>query len=322
MNNDNLYTLKDINMEDLLIPIDNVIDQKFNAELYQCMLQFHLPLEPIQCETCDSLICKLCLQALQVKDDKCPTCREKLKTKGISRLIKVTLSNFTIKCLNTGCKDEITYDKFIQHYITCNYTPREAECTGCNNIIKTTNSLKEITEHNKNCNFKDICKFCFKSIFHKDMEKHYEVCEERETTCPYCNERFPFSGSLAHWSKKCFIVYIKNEKQKLYNIINNQDKVIYSANYENTELRKNLGDKDKQLKTAEQAVIDLKATLKDKDCLLKEKEKKLDDLRKELDEKEKIINKFRQNTSFDTNQNPNNFDFLWDLIQKGFSKQP
>jgi hypothetical protein len=190
MINEILYNLKDINVSPFFIPINYVIDQKHLTEDYQCMIKSHLPYDPLQCSNCDSLICKSCIQEQQ-NNNCCLHCNEQINLKELSRLAKLTLDKFTLKCLNQSCNSPIKYENYLMHYIHCEYTPREAICTGCNTVIKTTNGLREINEHNKNCNLKELCKFCFKIIFYKDVDEHLKECEERQVHCPYCDE-FPF----------------------------------------------------------------------------------------------------------------------------------
>jgi hypothetical protein len=251
MINDNLFELKDLNINSLKIPTDYVIEQKHLAYDYQCMLQFHLPNEPLQCSSCDSLICRSCsLKLLQI-DDRCPSCRNKLISKELSRLIKLTLHNFTIKCLNRECDKTISYENYTKHYITCDYTTRQAKCTGCNTVVDTTNKLKEITEHNRGCNFRETCRFCFKVFFVKDMKDHLEICEEREIICLYCEEKYIFSKQSQHWLKQCFVNYLKTRDEKIAELEEKNKELLKTnkANEFEISMLKNLV-KEKQQKLA------------------------------------------------------------------------
>jgi hypothetical protein len=237
-----LFKLAEINTNVLKIPTDNVIEVL--AENYQCMLQFHIPINPLQCSNCENLICSSCLQDLQNQNKKCPLCRNILIPKEPARLAKITLESFTLKCLNSECPEQIKYEKFIEHYTNCKYTERDGICTGCDKIIRTTNKFEEIIEHNKICNSEQNCHFCEKIILTKEMPKHLKVCEEREITCPYCFEMFAFSNLYEHWSKECAADIIKlkdKEVRKLKDVLAVKDKEIavleknYEASQKNNE---------------------------------------------------------------------------------------
>jgi hypothetical protein len=250
MENNTLYTLAEINTNSLIIPIDLVIEQDIALD-YQCMIKYHLPITPLQCSKCDSLICKSCSQDSRM-NNKCPTCQNHLTTKDPSRLIKNTLNSLTLKCLNLNCKSQIKFEKFIEHYLTCEYTPREAKCTGCDLIIKTSNKLAEILEHNRNCNLKEICKFCKKEIASKAMDSHLDNCDEREVSCPNCHEKFSFSNYGEHWFKQCAWSYLNNKHSQNISELNN---AIAQKDQKIAELMKIISQKDN-------VIIDLNTKLK------------------------------------------------------------
>jgi hypothetical protein len=219
MNKEILYKLIELNQTNFRIPTDHIIEHFILAEDYQCMLQYHLPLNAKQCSHCDSLICKQCLNYLQIKDGRCPSCRKELISKEPNRLVKITLAKFILRCVNPECSAKVKYENFIEHYLNCDYTPREAICTGCDSIVKTTNQLKEINEHNRNCNLQEACRFCNKIMLFKDLISHMVQCEEREIICPYCGDVFAFSKTTQHWSKMCALKVIKERDNKLMRLM-------------------------------------------------------------------------------------------------------
>jgi hypothetical protein len=223
MSDENLYKLIELNINSLTIPTDNVIEYKPFIEDYQCMIQFHLPINPVQCSKCESLICKSCLQEQQAIDERCPSCRDKLVPKELNRIVRSTLDKFFLKCPNPECTEPVKYSKYTKHYMECDYTPRESICTGCDTIIKTNNKLKEIKEHNKFCNLKEHCKFCYRIFLYKDLNIHLEQCEVREISCPYCSAKYPYSQAKSHWSKECFTSYIDKREEELNKIIKEKD---------------------------------------------------------------------------------------------------
>jgi hypothetical protein len=190
----------------------------------------------------------------------------KLITKNLNKLAKKTLEKFTLKCLNAECKELVSYEKYPDHYQTCEYTLREAVCNGCSSIIHTTNRLKEIKEHNRDCNLKSHCKFCYNVFLYKDIITHLEHCEERETVCPYCQERLPYSKITAHWSKQCFVDYIKMKDEKILEI----DVIVKDKEAKLAQLKETVVNKDRKMD-------ELKIALNDKDKIIAEKDAKLND---------------------------------------------
>jgi hypothetical protein len=250
MNNDNLYRLLELNTTSLKIPTDHLIEQKHFAEEYQCMLQSHLPYDALECLNCSSLICKSCAKDVQAMGNKCISCKEKLETKEPNPIVKKTLEKFTIKCINPECAITTRYLKYSNHYINCEYTPREAICTDCESIIRTNNKLREITEHNKDCNLKEHCKYCSKAFLAKEMNAHIKQCEEREILCPYCQDKFAISKRTLHWAKQCFINFIKKKEEYI------------------TELCNSIKQKESELKERDMRIEELERLLEEKDKML------------------------------------------------------
>jgi hypothetical protein len=273
--NESLYKLIDIDIRNLHISLDQVNEPVSISEDYQCMMQFHIPQNPMQCSDCYSLICKGCLLDLQLRDNRCPNCRNILVPKEANRLAKNTLAKFMLRCLNPECKEIVKHEVYLNHYLTCQYTSREAQCTGCDISITTSNKLKEIEEHNKYCKLQKECKFCFKIFFFKDLDAHYELCEEREIACPYCYEKFSFSKISQHWVKQCARDIIKGKDIEIVNlenihkevnlklltlnneIFNKENKLRSFESYENTLIRiKNICEKPKRKRDTRKALVE------------------------------------------------------------------
>jgi hypothetical protein len=93
------------------------------------------------------LICKGCLLDLHTRYNRCPIYRNILVPKEANRLAKNTLAKFMLRYLNPDCNEILKHEVCFNHYLTCQYTSREAQCAGCYILITTTNKLKEIEEH-------------------------------------------------------------------------------------------------------------------------------------------------------------------------------
>ena len=51
-----------------------------------------------ECDYCDKLFCKLCIENWLVLNRNCPMCHRDIKIRGASRVVKEVINSFKIKC--------------------------------------------------------------------------------------------------------------------------------------------------------------------------------------------------------------------------------
>jgi uncharacterized coiled-coil protein SlyX len=289
MESDSLYKLLNIKTNSFIIATDQVIEQDIALD-YQCMIKFHLPITPLQCTKCDSLICQKCFEDL--KTNKCPNCLKNLTTKEPSRLVRNTLNSLNLRCLNMECKLQIKYENYIEHYLICKFTPRKAKCTGCSKIIKTNNRLIEIIEHNKNCNFKENCKFCKKVFFAKDIENHMNACPDRETICPMCYEKLKLDKYSEHLLKQCIWNQILFKDQKitqLATLLSDRDKVESDLKAVIFEYEEKVDELDAKIALLNKELKENERTIELANSIIRNKDNDIAELKEQLSNKDKII---------------------------------
>jgi hypothetical protein len=62
------------------------------------MLALELTRDAKECDYCDKLFCKLCIENWLVLNRNCPMCHRDIKIRGASRVVKEVINSFNIKC--------------------------------------------------------------------------------------------------------------------------------------------------------------------------------------------------------------------------------
>ena len=73
------------------------IDKAFTDYLL-CQICFKMSRDSKECDYCNKLFCKLCIENWLVLNKKCPTCHKDIKIRGASRVVKEIIHSFRIKC--------------------------------------------------------------------------------------------------------------------------------------------------------------------------------------------------------------------------------
>jgi hypothetical protein len=90
-----------------------------------CLICLNIPLEPLQCSTCDMVICKDCLEILYLSEKNClsPECQKtktnvKVLYSKATKYLKEILSKLNVKCCFCNSQ-EINYEKYQNHLEIC-----------------------------------------------------------------------------------------------------------------------------------------------------------------------------------------------------------
>ncbi|CAF0845248.1 unnamed protein product [Adineta ricciae] len=138
---------------------------------YLCPICYHLLWKPVECQNCQRLFCKSCIdECLQEKPDACPLCRHYVE-KRCSPMFYALLSKFKIECENkiNGCEQVSTYETLERHQnAECQYKMKT--CRGCEkNVLE-----KEFLQHERSCGQVKIeCTRC-KRVY-KQKQKHEQM---------------------------------------------------------------------------------------------------------------------------------------------------
>ena len=119
-------------MEKKLVNNSIKTDQIMNQDIFStllddliCLVCLNIPLEPLQCSTCDMVICKDCLEILYLSEMNClsPEC-QKSKTNSkvlyskATKYLKEILSKLKIKCCFCN-SEEVCFEKYQSHLELC-----------------------------------------------------------------------------------------------------------------------------------------------------------------------------------------------------------
>ena len=156
----------------------SMIDRVHNKEQMQliidqfvCMIHQDLVLEPVECEKCEAIFCKACIDTwiTEFRKDTCPNCKKEIRTKEISRKFKNLLGSIRLDCHNKdkGCNETIPYEKIEQHKESCPYSVKE--CPGCNTQVQK--ALFDAHYYNE-------CKEAIKLEFLREKESKLQALDE------------------------------------------------------------------------------------------------------------------------------------------------
>lgn len=255
----NKYLISSIN--------ENFLENKYRAlsEEIKCPICNEIPLNPISCEKCGKVMCKLCSDNL----NKCPFRCYPFNKKQINKALQNILNSFMFKCIfyNKGCVEKIKYENFLFHINNCEYQlykciipeihfeGMKSECFDyiINNFIKKNVcpfcqreiNFIEFNEHLNKCeDSMEICIECNKKIKNKDMKNHLnEECEKKIVQCPKCEiylKRKELENE--HSEKNCLEYQLINLKIKLNEIGNENTKL----KDENKTLKKGIEHKNEK----------------------------------------------------------------------------
>ena len=189
----------------------------FQSQCSVCLLVLR---EPYQVSCCGKSFCRECIEAMEAKNQPCPSCeREEFKSfhnKGLQQ----PLYGFRVFCSNkeSGCAWEGELGQLEQHtelndkqLSGCEYT--KVACVYCDMLIQRC-SIKE--HQSSQCARRPFtCEMCgkFESTYEDVVTNHAPVCKCRPVSCPNsCGaDSLPHQHVEEHVSSYCPLSYVECE---------------------------------------------------------------------------------------------------------------
>ena len=214
---------------------------KSTIEQILCPICNDIPLNPTSCQNCGNIFCTNCIKNINKCPFKCNN-NHQFRIKKIDRILQNVINTFKFKCLfnKMGCKEEILYQNYYNHILscefgdyyckTCNFHNTKKNCLfhakKCGLAIekcKFCNDFMEkfkLFEHEKKCaNVVDECEKCSKKIIRMNIKNHIEnECEECFVECKECYKKMKRKEMKNHNKTECL------ENQVLYWKFNNIEK--------------------------------------------------------------------------------------------------
>ena len=157
---------------------------------FQCNFSKELLNRPVSTEYGHSA-CKACME-LHLKSpykNNCPHCRQKITASSLSInfAASVAVSQFVVRCTNTGCKWQGQHGEMEAHWQTCPKLELH-----CRNRCGTPPYRREQEKiHLASCQYQQIpCEFCSVLVPRFNLSSHKSNCQERPRPCPLrCKEQ-------------------------------------------------------------------------------------------------------------------------------------
>ncbi|CAD8094446.1 unnamed protein product [Paramecium primaurelia] len=129
-------------LRDLIVDPTN-IDQNL-----LCLICQELVIDPKECSQCQNLFCSDCITSWLQQKKKCPyNCSDEIQLKNPHRIVKNSISQIEVKCLNKGCDKQMQIQSLDSHLLQCEYVETKCPFPECD----FKDSLKQIKIHQLNC---------------------------------------------------------------------------------------------------------------------------------------------------------------------------
>ncbi|UJR10254.1 hypothetical protein I4U23_014464 [Adineta vaga] len=154
---------------------DRIVNPSQIDDEYLCPICYHLLWKPVECQNCQRLFCKACIdECLKEQPDACPLCRH-YEEKRCSPMFYALLSKIKIECENkvNGCEEILSYESLEKHQ---NY--------GCQYKMKN-------------------CRGCQKEMLEKDLNQHERTCGKVKIECQRCHRTY--KQKRKHEQMECLI---------------------------------------------------------------------------------------------------------------------
>ena len=167
-----------LNIDDLVEP-----SNQDNAAHFSCIICMQVVLEPQECITCSTLLCKACIAKWLRSNPACPMkCKISPIFGRLERFVACHprvldyLNSMKFKCAFSehGCSELLPYELALKHLKQCRN--RTVKCTQhCGLSLQ----FKDRQDHKKKCqNFKIQCKTCKGNYYPNQAHFVKHVCEE------------------------------------------------------------------------------------------------------------------------------------------------
>ena len=215
-------------MELLQIDLDDGIDRKLvHSDSLKMIYEFICPIcdrlvfDPVICKENQCIYCHKCIKKWIDKfgtNAACKSCKKIFIRDNIPKLIKNVLNKIKLKCYNSneGCKEIISYESFINHLNSCQFSLFKCVSrSDCEFIgIKS-----ELIEHLK------TCKNQLSKTFNENGKS---IFQSASITCPVCSSnRIPLNEYFNHNNGACL-----NKLISTYNDSNHQFDQVKDQNHQ------------------------------------------------------------------------------------------
>ena len=113
-----------------------------------------------ECDYCNKLFCKLCIENWLILNKSCPVCHKDIKIRGAGRVVKEIIYSFRIQC--NFCQKVVRLNEIEKHEAQCD----KVLCDNpvCGKQLKNQKYFEVITSEGKLCVCDDICEQMAKFI--------------------------------------------------------------------------------------------------------------------------------------------------------------
>jgi len=143
--------------------------------------------QPIsQCEKCDELFCKNCIDKNIKINNNCPKCRLKpFINKKIGRKLITFMNNYVFNC-PLKCGSIFGLADLEIHKDSCKQL-EVYQCSLCKEKLLENQQNLKLNHQNKCEKLKISCAYCKMNLSIFDYKNHLQICEESLNYCKNCN---------------------------------------------------------------------------------------------------------------------------------------
>ena len=198
-----------------------LLKERFSSqETFYCKICFNIVVNVSQCNSCEILYCKKCIEHRCQTDENCPNCKEVFAEGIVPKITKKILDNFILQCPYM-CDEFVKYSGMFNHIKECDYRGKIFICTECHEKVLISKQNEEIyerklMEHIDCCKEKQIeCDNCKLSLKRRELHLHLEDCEERTIKCEKCFFVYPHKMTLANTHDNTHCIEIRKLRKNL-----------------------------------------------------------------------------------------------------------
>jgi hypothetical protein len=118
-----------------------------------CQICFKVTREAKECDYCNQLFCKRCIENWLQLNKNCPCCHKDIRIRGASRVVKEIIHSFRITC--KFCSEVFSLSKIDAHEQQCG----QVKCDNplCRKQLEYQKFYEIVTSEGKLCVCNDIC---------------------------------------------------------------------------------------------------------------------------------------------------------------------
>lgn len=199
------FTLETENkdIEEIVLSTKLLKEHFSSQETFYCKICYNMVVNVTQCNSCEILYCKKCIENRLKNDENCPSCKETFTEGVVPKITKNILNNFILQCPYM-CDEFVKYSTIFGHLKDCNNRGKVFQCIECEEKVLISKQNEEIfekklSEHLDNCPERITdCPNCKQSMKRRELHLHSEVCEERTIKCEKCFFVYPFKMTLTN----------------------------------------------------------------------------------------------------------------------------